>query len=491
MVDELSDKQSLYRLIKSRDHRFDGQVFFGVKSTGIYCRPICSAKRPKFENCEFYSIAAQAEKNGYRPCLVCRPELAPNVTRLDAASDSSQTLLNRTIRRIEDGALNDKNIEALAGEFGVSGRYLRKLFQRSLGVSPTELAQSVRLLNTKQLLTETDLNITDVAFSAGFSSLRQFNDAFKKHYRLAPRDFRKSLKHRTTEKPGTQTLRIDYRGDMNWQSLCNFLRMRAIPGVEYIDADTYYRTAQIGDANGWLSVRPHEYKQRAGLRVTISDSLVPVAVKLMGKLKTLFDVRANVDEIESLLSVDPLLKPVVRAHRGMRLPGAFDGFELLLRAILGQQISVKAATTLSGRFAAKFGEPLVTPFSALSVSSPSASAIASASEKEIQALGVPQKRAETIKRAAMAVVSGEVSLSPGADPEACADALVTIPGIGEWTADYVSMRALAWPDAFPSGDLGVKKALGMTRRREILARASAWQPWRAYATLYLWMSLSD
>ncbi|MGR8946658.1 MAG: AlkA N-terminal domain-containing protein [Gammaproteobacteria bacterium] len=490
------DRSSLYQAIRSRDARFDGRIFVAVKSTKIYCRPICRAKCPKIEHCTFYPLAALAEKNGYRPCLLCRPELAPGESFATELTDPLTMLAKKAVRRIEDGALNALSVDALAAEFNVTGRHLRKAFETSLGVSPTDMAHTCRLLQAKQLLTETNISITEVAFSAGFSSLRQFNHVFRKKYRMAPRDFRKAVpaangRRRPQANSADQTLRLDYRPPLNWALLSGFLKTRAIPGVELIDDDRYVRTVAVGKHRGWLSVKPSRDRHKSSLEVQIADDLVPVATHLLAKIRTVFDVRANIEEIEQHLSADPVLATVIKRCSGMRLPGAFDGFELLLRAILGQQISVKAATTLAGRFAKTFGQEIDTPFESLQFATPAAEAIADAKLSVIRAQGLPQKRAETIKAAATAAAEKRLVLEPGSDPALARNALVEIPGIGEWTADYVAMRALDWPDAFPSGDLGVKKALGLSKRKDVIARSQMWQPWRAYATMHLWLSLAD
>ena len=490
------DKASLYRAIRSKDVRFDGHIFVAVKSTKIYCRPICRAKCPKIENCTFYPHAALAEKNGYRPCLLCRPELAPGESLATSLADPLVMLAKKAVRRIEDGALNEQSVEGLAAEFGVSSRHLRKAFETSLGVTPTEMAHTCRLLQAKQLLTDTEIKITDIAYSAGFTSLRQFNHVFRKKYRMSPREFRHAMPTKTTldlngSDTAEQTLRLDYRPPLNWSELSRFLKTRAIPGVEGFDGNSYVRTVALNNHTGWLSVKPLPDKRKNALEVQIAENLVPVATQLLARTRNVFDVRANIEAIEQQLRDDRLLAPVVAKYSGMRLPGAFDGFELLLRAILGQQISVKAATTLAGRFADSFGSEIDTPFDALARTTPSAERIADAKLSKIQAQGLPRKRAETIQAAARAVAENKLLLEPGADPELSRQTLVAIPGIGEWTADYVAMRALDWPDAFPSGDLGVKKALGLSKRKDIIARSQQWQPWRAYATMHLWLSLAE
>ncbi|MFT4563769.1 MAG: AraC family transcriptional regulator of adaptative response / DNA-3-methyladenine glycosylase II, partial [Gammaproteobacteria bacterium] len=484
-------------IVSSHDPRFDGRIFVGVKSTGVYCRPVCSVRMPKFENCTFYGHAAGAEKAGFRPCLVCRPELAPGDAKVDAVSKLARLVL----RRIEDGALNHLSVDELAREFKVCGRHMRRALHKEFGITPIELAQTQRLLHAKQLLTETDMSVTDVAFSAGFDSLRRFNGLFKSRYKLAPTALRRhsidrsSLPSSDTENAaGITSFRIDYRPPYNWHTFIAFLGARAIPGVEAIRDGVYLRTVSIGEHRGWIAVAPFVPAKRArpvhALKLTISESLQGACVPILTRVKTVFDTRANAHDIDSHLSRDPLLNRVVVDFAGMRLPGAFDGFELLLRAILGQQVSVKGATTLAGRMAAEFGDPITTPWPELTHLSPDVGRIGRADIGRIAKIGMPGKRAETIRLVARAMSAGDLVLAPGTDPDVARDTLIAFPGIGEWTASYVAMRALAWPDALPLGDLGIKKALNLTRAADILARTEAWRPWRAYAAIYLWLSLS-
>ena len=491
------DRRTFYEIVSSHDPRFDGRIFVGVKSTGIYCRPVCSVRMPKFENCTFYGHAAGAEKAGFRPCLVCRPELAPGDAKVDAVS----TLARLTLRRIEDGALNERGVDDLAREFKVCGRHMRRALQKEFGITPIELAQTQRLLHAKQLLTETDMSVTDVAFTAGFDSLRRFNALFKSRYRLVPTALRRESKDRsllpptgTDQAPGMTSFRIDYRPPYNWDTLIAFLGARAIPGVEAVRDGVYLRTVCIGEHVGWIAVTPFVPVKRSrpihALKLSLSESLQGVCVQVLTRVKTVFDTRANAHDIDAHLSRDPLLQYVVREHAGMRLPGAFDGFELLLRAILGQQVSVKGATTLAGRMAREFGDPITTPWPELTHLSPDVGRVGRAHIDSIAKIGMPGKRAETIRLVARAMSAGELVLAPGTDPDVARDALIAFPGIGEWTASYVAMRALAWPDALPLGDLGIKKALNLTRAADILARTEAWRPWRAYAAIYLWLSLS-
>ncbi|MFT5450383.1 MAG: AraC family transcriptional regulator of adaptative response / DNA-3-methyladenine glycosylase II [Gammaproteobacteria bacterium] len=489
------DNQTLYECFKSHDARFDGRFFAGVSSSGIYCRPICSARVPKFENCTFFAQAAGAEKAGYRPCLLCRPELAPGDGRVGAPS----RLAGMTLRRIEDGALNAMSVETLADEFGVTARHLRRALSHEFGVTPVELAQTQRLLHAKQLLSETELPVTEVAFAAGFQSPRRFNDVFKTRYRLAPQALRRANRsapeHSTSmASEETLTLRIDYRPPYHWAAMCEYLTRRAIPGVEAVRGDAYIRTLEIGDHCGWLKVQPLHGGQRKvpihALAVTLSASLRPMSANVIAQAKALFDTRASVAEIEQHLRGDELLEPSISAFPGLRLPGAFNGFELIVRAVLGQQVSVKGASTLAGRWAAKFGRSVQTPFDELTVLTPTAGRVARARIETLAALGLPLKRAETIQHVARAVADDGLLLVPGIDPDITHKRMLALPGIGEWTASYVAMRALAWPDAFPFGDLGLIKAIGMKRPAEIAARARQWSPWRGYAAMHLWKSLA-
>jgi AraC family transcriptional regulator of adaptative response / DNA-3-methyladenine glycosylase II len=490
-------RRLLYQAASSNDPRFDGRVFVGVKTTRIYCRPVCTARMPKFENCTFYGHAAGAEKDGFRPCLVCRPELAPGDAKIDAAS----TLARLALRRIEDGALNEISVEQLAGEFNVCARHMHRVMDKEFGVTPLELAQTQRLLHAKQLLTETDMSISDVAFTVGFDSWRRFDVLFKSRYRLVPRALRRKLSDISVlpqtsggDIGDTLSFRVDYRPPFNWECLLRFLGARAIPGVEAVREGVYLRTVEIGDHVGWIAVTSYRVSKRVrpvnALKVTLSDTLQPVCVQVLSRVKSVFDTRANAGEIDRHLAADPLLRGSVAAHAGMRLPGAFDGFELLLRAILGQQVSVKGATTLAGRMAKVFGKSISTPWDELTHLSPDVGRIAEAPVSTIAQIGMPGKRAETIRLVAGAVHAGDLVLAPGADPDVIGEQLIAFPGIGEWTASYVAMRALAWPDALPLGDLGIKKALGLTRKAAILERTETWRPWRAYAAIYLWLSLS-
>jgi AraC family transcriptional regulator of adaptative response / DNA-3-methyladenine glycosylase II len=478
------DPAALYNALAARDPRFDGVFYVGVTSTGVYCRPVCTARTPKAANCRFFDSAAAAEKARFRPCLRCRPELAPG----NAPVDDAHRIANLIAQRIEEGMLDDgARLETIAERFGWSSRQIRRMMQQTLGVSPMELVLTRRLLLAKQLLTETTLPISHVAFASGFASLRRFNDAFNGRYGMAPTRFRKAADDTARSASlgaGTFTLRLAYRPPFDWAGLLHFLAARAMTGVEWIREDAYCRTVELGSHRGWVSVR-HAREQRA-LLVELADSLTPVLPAVLGRLRHLFDLSARPDIIAAHLAHDARLSRAVARRPGLRVPGSFDGFELAVRAILGQQITVKAATTLAGRFVTAFGEPVETPHAALARLSPRPERVAAASVDEIASLGIIQMRARSIIALARAMVDGELQLEAGVQPDDTIARLTSLPGIGAWTAQYIAMRALRWPDAFPSADVAVRKALGGVSASQAEALSQPWRPWRSYATLHLW-----
>ena len=477
------DTPALYNALRSRDPRFDGVFFVGVTSTGIYCRPICTAKTPKAENCRFFDSAAIAEKANFRPCLRCRPELAPG----NAPVDDAHRIAALIAQHIDEGVLDDgAGIETIATKFGWSSRQIRRMVSKELGVSPIELVLTRRLLLAKQLLTETSLPIIDVAFASGFSSVRRFNDAFGSRYGMPPTRFRKAADATAiaARASDTFTLQLGYRPPFDWLEMLRFLGARATEGVEAVQGDTYLRTVQLGAHTGWISVT-NAPKKRA-LLVELTHSLTPALPALLGRLRHLFDVSARPDVIDAQLALDPLLAPAVARRPGLRVPGAFDGFELAVRAILGQQVTVRAATTIAGRFAAAFGDAIATPHAALTHLAPSAQRIARASVDEIASQGIIQTRARSIIAIAQEIESGRLTLEPGAPTAATISQLVALPGIGAWTAHYIAMRALRWPDAFPTGDIALRNALGGVTASRADELSQPWSPWRSYATLHLW-----
>jgi AraC family transcriptional regulator of adaptative response / DNA-3-methyladenine glycosylase II len=486
---------ALYQAFAARDSRFDGVFFVGVTSTGIYCRPVCTARTPKQANCRFFESAEAAEKASFRPCLRCRPELAPG----NAPVDDAHRIAHLVAQRIEEGAVDGSGgLEAIAQSFGWSSRQIRRLVHNELGVSPMDLVMTRRLLLAKQLLTETRLPITDVAFASGFASLRRFNDAFSDRYGMPPTQLRKAAHDvgAVMTPADTFTLRLGYRAPLEWDGLLDFLAARAMQGTEAVRDGSYLRTVQLGDFTGWVRVTnaarqaaPGKTKGQA-LNVELTHSLVPVLPALLGRLRHLFDLSARPDVIAGHLMPDPLLAGAIATHPGLRVPGAFDGFELAVRAILGQQVTVRAATTVAGRFAEAFGEPLATPHPELRRLTPTPHRVSQLAVGDIASLGIIQARARSIIAVAQEVVSGRLRLEAGADPDATMKQLMALPGVGNWTAQYIAMRALRWPDAFPSGDIAVRNALGGVSATEAEARSESWRPWRSYAVMYLWRAES-
>ena len=467
------DRQNCYRALAARDVRFDGVFFVGVTTTGIYCRPVCTARTPGFERCRFFPNAALAEKDGFRPCLRCRPELAPGHAPVDAVGN----LARRAAARIEAGALNDGgDLEELARELKISSRQLRRAVRQEFGVSPVELAQTNRLLLAKRLLAETSLPMIDLALASGFASVRRFNALFREHYGLAPSQVRRS--RRGTDERGSIRLTLAYRPPFAWRPLLEFLAARGTAGVECTTAESYARTVGIGKTRGWLRVEA--VPGRNALSVELSTSLVHILPALLPRLRNLFDLAARPDVIDAHLAETIARTP------GLRVPGAFDGFELAVRAILGQRVSVAAATTLAGRLAAAFGEPVETPLPCLNRLAPTAERLAETAPAKIARLGIAAPRARSIRDLARRVADGRLCLEPGASAEDALQALEDIPGIGEWTANYIAMRALRWPDAFPHGDLGLLRGAGLTSTSQLRRVAEAWRPWRAYAAMHLW-----
>ncbi len=473
------DPHTCYRALKARDARFDGRFFVAVSSTRIYCRPVCTVKPPRRENCRYYPSAAAAESGGYRPCLRCRPELAPGNASIDATSRLAQAAASM----MEDRTLEEEGLDSVAARLGITDRHLRRAFGAEFGVSPVEYAQTQRLLLAKRLLTDTTLPVTEVAFASGFGSVRRFNALFKQRYRLQPGQLRRHAP--ASAAADVLKFELSFRPPYDWPAVSAFLGARAIAGVEVLEDGCYRRTVRVAvdgrNHLGWIEISLSPKKP--ALRVAVSTSLAKALPPVLSRVKSLMDLSCNPAEIAAALG------PLAKAHPGLRVPGAFDGFEVAVRAILGQQVTVAAARTVAGRFAAAFGNPIETPFVSLTTAFPEAKRIADLPYGRIARLGMPGARARTVLAVARAVASGDLDLRPNADIEATLDKLRALPGIGEWTAQYIAMRALAWPDAFPHGDYGVKKALGESDARKVLAAGEAWRPWRAYAVMHLWQSL--
>jgi AraC family transcriptional regulator of adaptative response / DNA-3-methyladenine glycosylase II len=482
--------KALYAAFKSKDSRFDGRFFVGVTSTGIYCRPVCGARLPKEENCVYFYTAAEAEKAGFRPCLTCRPELAPGM----AITDAKAALAKRAARYIEENCGNSMNLNELASKLGYTDRHLRRAFAEEYHVAPVEYVKTCRLLLAKSLLTDTDLNVVDVAMAAGFGSLRRFNDLFKMQYRLSPTGFRKQTKKEKAKDAGV-TVALGYHPPYEWERILNFLSLRAIPGVEAVIDNEYLRTVRLNDKSGtakcgWIKIgnRP----EKNVLSVTLSESLLPVLPRLLGRIRNLFDLYCNPYAVSEVLSTMDTVKPGAFVA-GIRVPGCIDPFELCVRAVLGQQITVKAAGTLAGKMAVTYGTPIQTDIDGLHTLFPTPNDIASLDgkiEEHLGQLGIIASRARTILALAHLFSKNQLDCELCLDPENEMKKLTQIPGLGPWTAKYIAMRALKWADAILETDLGLKKALGGMPPKQLLALSEQWKPWRSYATMALWDSLN-
>lgn len=453
---------------KARDPRFDGRFFVAVRSTGIYCRPICPVKMPRAENVTFFESAAAASEAGYRPCLRCRPETSPGTP----AWRGTSTTVSRALKLMNEGALDEGNVTALSDRLGVTSRHLNRLFGKHLGASPNTVAQTRRLQFAKKLIDETRLPMTDVAMISGYGSVRRFNDHFLKTYSRTPG----SLRRERVVDAGDVCLRIAYREPFNFAALLDFFRMRGIPGIERV-TDCYERTFVVDSQPGTVSVSD---SGDGYLLCRVTGGSPRSLMKIVGRIRSMFDVDAVPEEIGSVLASDRVLKPLVRKAAGLRLPGAFDAFEVSVRAIVGQQVSVKGATTVMGRIAELYGEQ-----TGSGCVFPDAETLA---QLDPGALPMPRKRAIAIREMASRIAGGVISFDM--DALDFHEALVSVPGIGPWTADYIAMRALADPDAFLHGDLVIRKVaselFGINSEKELLERAERWRPWRGYAGMHLW-----
>ncbi len=469
------DKRACDRARRSRDARFDGRFFIAVTSTGIYCRPICPTRHAKDEHVRYFATAAAAEAAGFRPCLRCRPEAAPGTPAWLGTSG----LVSRGLRLISEGALDDDGVERLADRLGVTARHLRRLFVQHLGATPLEVALTRRLHFAKKLLDETSLSFTQVAFASGFGSRRRFNGHIRRTYARTPTQLRRLAHQRVGAEPERYRFRLAYRPPYDWDGVLSFLAARAIPGVESVEGSRYRRTISLGGQQGAIDVSPGS-GTAIGLEVRFPDPRVLLAI--VERVRRLFDLGADPAVIGEHLGADPLLREPLARHPGVRVPGAWDGFELAVRAILGQQVAVRAASTIAGRIASLFGTPAADG-NGLPRLFPTPAQIADA---PLERAGVMPARAETIRGLARAVGRGTVTFGGGTDGNATVSALLALTGIGDWTAQYVAMRALGEPDAFPRGDLVRRRMAGTANARELDRRAEAWRPWRAYAVMLLW-----
>ena len=513
---DLSDSASFdafYLALSARDARFDGRFFTGVTSTGIYCRPVCPVRTPKRSNCRFFAHAAQAESAGFRPCLRCRPELAPHSVPW-CLQDASHILASQAARLLDTPG--DFSVASLAARLGISARHLQRIFQTHLGVSPLQYLQTQRLLTAKQLLTDTALPITQIARMSGFASVRRFNAAFVRHYRLNPSALRRSnppaygAPSSCTEHPPASTnsitVRLGYRPPFDTEAIMHFFKSHVMAGSEFVTTDPATGISLMGMtcrlpagnltaenhgdgviswATGWLSAWFDTASSQLVLEV--SDSLCGVLPDVIRCVRDLFDLDAEPAAINHLLHAP------FPTGDGLRVPGALSGFELAVRAILGQQITVAAARTVAQRLVTALGEPIETPWPALNRVFPAPAQLLDTSAERsnlLGGLGIIRQRQAAIAALAQAVASGQLVLGSHADVPTTVAALKALPGVGDWTAQYIAMRALRWPDAFPAGDVALHKTLGVQGLKHPARLAetasSAWKPWRSYAVIRVW-----
>lgn len=469
------DNDTCQKARLSRDARFDGKFFIGVLTTGIFCRPICPARIPKEENVRYFYTAANAQDAGYQPCKRCMPELAPAQILPPSINILSKTLVEENL-----------SLENLARRFALSDRQVRRIFNKEIGLPPSKYLHHQKLLNARKLLTGTNIPIADVGFNAGFNSTRRFNEAIKATYNETPSQIRRRAS--STLQTNEISVLLNYRPPFNWQGMLEFFKLRQLAGVEQVDENSYLRTFTLENSSGWFKVCKVSEKNALKLTVVIDD--ISKLGELIKRVRRIFDLDADMTLIHSHLSTDSLLNPIIKQNTGIRLPGCWDIFEFSIRAILGQQVSVKAATTLAGRITAKYGTALNTEHPTLKLCFPSHQQLKNA---DFSQMGLTQSRIDTLNRWIAFFTKQPDLFTHYQSLETLEKQLTAIKGIGPWTVNYIAMRGLSDPNAFPASDLGVIKALSATNQKltpkQIVARAEKWQPWRAYATIYLWLSL--
>jgi AraC family transcriptional regulator of adaptative response / DNA-3-methyladenine glycosylase II len=485
------DVAACQRAIASRDARFDGRFFTAVRTTRVYCRPVCPARTPRPENVTFFPSAAAAEGAGYRPCLRCRPETAPG----SPAWAGTATTVARALRLIEQGALDAESVESLAARLGIGGRHLRRLLVEHLGATPAALALTRRLHFARRLLVETNLPVSAIAGAAGFGSLRRMNSSFRDAFAAPPSALRKTPAASSPSSPSRAAARthdaplivlsLACRPPFDGPALLAFLAPRCVAGCERVEGSSWLAVVRVGDITG--TVELSLLRDRSGITLRAPAAFAPHALSLVSRARALFDLDADPRAINERLRLDATLRPLIALRPGLRVPGAWDAFPLAVRAILGQQVSVAAASTLAGRLVAAFGEPISSGRAGLDHLFPSPAALAEASLEDV---GITTARARSIRALSAAVAAGEPLLAPAPDLDSALARLTALPGIGPWTAAYIAMRALREPDAFPSGDLVLDRALAVKSSREREARTRAWRPFRAYAAMHLWAGAS-
>jgi AraC family transcriptional regulator, regulatory protein of adaptative response / DNA-3-methyladenine glycosylase II len=470
------DWKACNRARLSRDARFDGKFFIAVRTSRVYCRPICPAPTVKDQNVLYYPTAAAASEAGFRPCLRCRPECSPGTP----AWVGTPSTVARALRLIHDGGLEDGGVEGLAERLGVGSRHLRRLFLQHLGATPSAVAQTRRLHFAKKLIDETRLPMIQIALASGFGCVRRFNHSIRTVYHRTPTQIRRLAHQKGIEPANQYVFKLYFRPPYHWRGMLNFLAARATPGTEVVEGDCYRRTIALNGCDGYFEVSPDSRNEALIARVNFPDSRSLFTIT--ERIRSIFDLNSDWAAIQRCLKADPCLATRVEAVPGLRIPGSWEGFELAVRAILGQQVSVKGATTLAGRIAKTFGRPFAGDHGLTHIF-PTAEVFCNA---DLTKVGLTKARAEAVRGLARAVHAGRIKFDAVGNSEDFLSALCEIPGIGKWTAQYVAMRALGEPDACPSTDLALLRALGLKNARELELRSEAWRPWRAYAVMYLW-----
>jgi AraC family transcriptional regulator, regulatory protein of adaptative response / DNA-3-methyladenine glycosylase II len=470
------DWQVCSRARLTRDARFDGKFFIAVLTSRVYCRSICPAPTAKESNVRYYPTAAAAAEAGFRPCLRCRPECSPGTP----AWVGTPSTVSRALRLIDESGLEDGGVEGLADRLGMGSRHLRRLFLRHLGATPSAVAQTRRLHFAKKLIDETQLPMNEIALASGFGCVRRFNAGIRKVYHRTPTQIRRIARQRSTQPENQYVFRLRFRPPYNWPGMLAFLAPRATPGVEVVEGGCYRRSIAFEGDQGFFEVTMDAASDALLVRLQFPNPRVLFFI--IKRIRVMFDLNADWAAIVEGLKSDPMLAGQVEADPGLRVPGCWNGFELATRAILGQQVTVKGATLLAGRIVNAFGQPF-SGASGLTRLFPAPEVLA---EAPLARVGLTKSRAQTIRLLARAVCDGRIRFEAVADTEDFLARLCEIPGIGRWTAQYVAMRALGEPDAFPSSDLGLLRALDLGEPREVDRRAESWRPWRAYAAMYLW-----
>jgi len=466
------------RARKTRDPRFDGRFFIGVLTTRIYCRPICPVRSPKEENIRYFLSAAAAAEAGLRPCLRCRPECSPGTP----AWLGTSATVSRALRLIGESTLEDSSMDTLAERLGIGSRHLRRLFLKHLGASPIAVAQTRRLHFAKKLIDETQLPMRDIALASGFGSVRRFNATFQDTYKRTPTHLRKLAHQAGIQAADEYHFQLRFRPPFAWDALLEFLAPRATPGVEAVHNGHYRRTISLDGHVGWLDAELNSAGNAISLSIHFPEPRW--LFQIVERVRQMFDLAADPQEIASHLRRDPVLRDRVTARPGLRVPGSWDGFELATRAILGQQVTVKGATTLTASLVRSFGTPTVAG-SDLTHLFPTPEKLA---DSDLQSIGIPRARANCLRAIAQAVLDKKLVFSGVANTEDFVNQFCELPGIGSWTAQYVAMRALGEPDAFPASDLGLMHASGIRNPRQLEDASQSWRPWRAYAAMYLWQT---